>query len=179
LLGWGLKDPALTDTDQSGQQTVATFIQYLSSTNYNWGGRIIRELSPSTPTGTDSCWYDGNPLGLPQYTTVTGNAIQLSGSDFTPGGSPYKDDIGPTQSVAAYWIKLKRAPCGSTVYQNMAAQCDGSLSVFVQNRDAFGIDSAQVKASRGTPASPTTVARPWAPSAALNAIISKVLSQLQ
>jgi hypothetical protein len=112
--------PSGENTDSAGWYTVHTTIHQWNQTLYHgsFGGRTVWEVAGG---GNDTCWWPGS--GLPKSESVAGSSWPVNGSN-TYG----PDLVGWLHEWVLLYRSWGRAPCDTTLIQEMMIDCPGCSS---------------------------------------------------
>lgn len=126
--------------------TSAVFHQSIIATDFDWGGRTISETFPQD--GIDTCWWPGSKY------TQTLRGIPWAPITFDRGApSGYYDAVGMSPTVADYYRKQGKSPCGFTLYQRMTIDCPNGNTPYITNTLYLGVEPTTVTNKRaGVPA---------------------------
>jgi hypothetical protein len=137
--------PAWLDPNEPA---VGLWAQTLLPVTSSFAGRTVKEFNVAG--GQDSCWYLGNPAGLPAATTHDESSWNVnSGNVWGPDG------IGWTVqsfNTVSYYRGLNRAPCSFNVPQKMAILCTANSTwhEYLQHNIQGTIGTVTVSSRRGS-----------------------------
>jgi len=137
--------PAWTDPNEPA---VGQWAQTLLPGTSSFAGRVVKEFNVAG--GQDTCWYLGNPLGLPAATTNDESSWTVtSGNVWGPDGIGWV--IHPVNTVT-YYRGLNRAPCGFIIPQKMAILCTANSTwyEYLQHNIQGTIGTNTVSSRRGS-----------------------------
>lgn len=111
-----------TTTSAGYTDPVPTIHRFMSTLHGgSFSGRTTSESSPGYG-GPDTCWFPGSAWGY--HTSVTGGSWPPVDANNQYGA----DRIGWLPEAVNYYRANLRAPCETTMYQNMSINCPGCSS---------------------------------------------------
>lgn len=140
----------------SSQATISSFEVMISDAGGNsFDGRTVYETSP-VPSGSNSCYWPGNPDNIPQHPIVNGRSWTVGGAPITHNHygfdyiGYYATAVGDIRTLGvAAGVQM---PCTATLTQIMSIDsCGGPLPYpYITNALSITVNASSVKNCRAS-----------------------------